>query len=172
MHTIILVVGDVDTEMEPFGEDLEVKPWYNEDLHEKEKDSFTQWAMDQDPTIVTKNFQEIYNEYGEEWTGGDEWRLVKGTWQVWSTYNHSGKWDWYVEGGRWSNNLTNKSGGKCDKIDKKEYKSHEYCGGFLNKGEWKDEDDFPTKEDFRVYVKKSISELDDDEWITTVDYHC
>lgn len=172
MHTVILVVGDVESEMEPFNEQIEVAPWLNEPLHEKTMEEFTNWAMKQDPTILTKTFEEIYKEYGTDYLGGDEWRNNNGTWEVWSTYNPKGRWDWYSEGGRWTNNITNKSGGKCDKIDKKEYKNHEYCGGILYKGEWHETDDFPTKEKFNAFIDKIIKGLDDDEWISTVDYHC
>ena len=169
MHKVILVVGDVESVMEPFNEELEVEPWYNEPLHENTKEEYLQYILDKDPTSVIKTFKELVEEYGvKDYTGSDEWRLNKDIWEVWSTYNQSGMWDWYERGGRWKDNITNISGGTCDRIDKKNYKSHEMCGAIVINTEWYDED---NTENFKEKVKELISELDDSEWITTVDIH-
>ena len=175
MHSVILVIGkDYEQELEPFNEELEVKPWFNESLHPDEQQRFIEWAMTKDPTVVARTFDNVYNEHGEEWHGsGYQWKEnADGIWEVWSTYNPDGYWDWYSLGGRWSNNLINKSGGECNQIDKKNFKGYWQCAAIVHHGEWIEQDQYGSEEEFKAYVKQIINEMDDDEWITSVDIHC
>lgn len=178
MHRVVLVLGtnDVESMMEPFNEEVEVEPWLNEPVNEREKKYFIDWAIEKDISMITKTEDEIFDKYIEQYQderlGSDEWRKdSSGDWQVYSSYNPNGEWDWYTIGGRWENNLTNKNGNKCDYVKKKNFKSFNVCSAVVYNGEWIDEDCFGSGEEFKEKVNELISELPDDAWITSVDAH-
>ena len=61
--------------------------------------------VDESPLDIEKEMLSLYEKFGKDWNY-NEWKLVDGVWKICSTYNPKSKWDWYVEGGRFSGCLT------------------------------------------------------------------
>ena len=77
------------------------------------------------------DFDNQYEEHGEDWNGSCWKKNDNGVWEKWSTYNPDSKWDWYSLGGRWGKSIKTKSGefvDKCflDEIDWSPFKPEDY----------------------------------------------
>ena len=77
------------------------------------------------------DFDNQYEEHGEDWNGSRWKKNDDGVWEEWSTYNKNSKWDWYSLGGRWSKCIKTKSGefvDECflDEIDWSPFKTEDY----------------------------------------------
>ena len=124
--TVAVITNDkvgVDGLLAPYSEEMEVAPYidltkkqlieeHNKYMDEAKNkpDSFARKLEDRDH-ILSMN-QEKFSKYfhGEERTFDKDGNLF-------TTYNPSSKWDWYVVGGRWKNLLKVKrcfGGGLCD----------------------------------------------------------
>lgn len=113
-HFTVLVIGNEPEELlEPFSEHIEV-PKYSE-VSEDEKQSFIETYTIvkpdrsygiKDEAEAEKNkllsFDELYDQYGEDWNDSAWKKDANGIWCEFSTYNPNSKWDWYLLGGRWS----------------------------------------------------------------------
>ena len=127
-HFAVLVIGgDVEGQLARYDEKLNVPEYIAEEVTQQDKDFFLQHNQ----TISgseNKTFDELYEEYGEEWNN-NEWRKDEnGVWQRYSTYNPDSKWDWYSIGGRWSGQF-------ITKVFDEDHESIENgcCGVFGNK---------------------------------------
>lgn len=113
-HFTVLVIGNEPEELlEPFSEHIEV-PKYSE-VSEDEKQSFIETYTIvkpdrsygiKDEAEAEKNkllsFDELYDQYGEDWNDSAWKKDTNGIWCEFSTYNPDSKWDWYQLGGRWA----------------------------------------------------------------------
>ena len=77
------------------------------------------------------DFDNQYEEHGEDWNGSRWKKNDDGVWEEWSTYNKNSKWDWHSLGGRWSKCIKTKSGefvDECflDEIDWSPFKTEDY----------------------------------------------
>ena len=77
------------------------------------------------------DFDNQYEEHGEDWNDSRWKKNGNGVWEDWSTYNPDSKWDWYALGGRWGKSIKTKSGefvDECflDEIDWSPFKPEDY----------------------------------------------
>lgn len=126
MHCPVLVIAKPDDNLEdlmyPFYEGAEVEPYISKTKDEliQEAKSRVDWlkgALKDDPKAKVSDFdkgllnakddESLYEAYREDdfYNYDDEGNLV-------STYNPYSKWDWYEEGGRYSDALKFKSGNR------------------------------------------------------------
>lgn len=101
MHALALVLGDVETVMEPYDENLTVAPFW------EPYDS--EWLLKRWPqfrTHVTAHF--LLERFQKEWPEeGDLYRVSpdgKGI-EYWTDSNPLGRWDYWSIGGRFSDHL-------------------------------------------------------------------
>jgi hypothetical protein len=113
-HFTVLVIGNEPEELlEPFSEHIEVPK--TSEVSEDEKQSFIETYTIvkpdrsygiKDEAEAEKNkllsFDELYDQYGEDWNDSAWKKDTNGIWCEFSTYNPNSKWDWYLLGGRWS----------------------------------------------------------------------
>lgn len=103
-HFTVLVIGDdVDSQLESFDENTEVAPYSRGEVSQEDKDSFMEYYRGKHLRLGESTFDEMYEEFGDNWNGGDWTKNDDGVWENFSTYNPNSKWDWYQIGGRWSN---------------------------------------------------------------------
>lgn len=108
-HFTVLVIStsgdnDVDYQLEPFDESLEV-PTDGEEVSEFDIQSFVDYYVKKNPSLSELSPKEIYAIHGNEWNGR-EWEFDEdGNALSFSTYNPDSKWDWYQIGGRWAGSL-------------------------------------------------------------------
>lgn len=127
--------------LEPYNEGKEVEPYISQtkqeliDEYRKAKanhmDMPSYLEYSNDPVAFAKNnpdsqgSMEYYRTLPEKvaYTDDQIWGELKESYSgrgldedgnLWSTYNPNSKWDWWVQGGRYKNGLTNKSGEKVD----------------------------------------------------------
>lgn len=114
-HFTVLVIGDVDEQLAPFDENIEVPEYQRGLVSQEDKDRFLNLyqtpSTDRDYAPITEeqaeenkklSFDELYDKYGEDWNSNDWRKNENGEWAEYSTYNPKSKWDWYQLGGRWS----------------------------------------------------------------------
>lgn len=103
-HFTVLVIGDdVDGQLERFDENTEVHPYSRGEVSQADKDCFMEHYREKHLRLGESTFDEMYEEFGDNWNGGDWSKNDDGVWENFSTYNPNSKWDWYQIGGRWSN---------------------------------------------------------------------
>jgi hypothetical protein len=115
-HFTVLVIGkNPEKQLEKYDENLEV-PEYEKDLvSESEKASFLAIYQVHDPKRTyaqitaeeaevnkTKSFDELYDQYGDDWNNNYWKKNANGEWGEYSTYSPNSKWDWFTLGGRWT----------------------------------------------------------------------
>lgn len=107
-HFAVLVIGgDVEGQLARYDENLEVPEYMAEVVSDENKERFLKYYREK-KGIEGKTFEELYEEYGEEWNN-NAWRKDdEGVWCRYSTYNPDSKWDWYSIGGRWSGEFITK----------------------------------------------------------------
>lgn len=76
-------------------------------------------------------FDNQYEEHGEDWNDSRWKKNDDGVWEEWSTYNPDSKYDWYSLGGRWGKSIKTKYGefvDECflDEIDWSPFKPEDY----------------------------------------------
>lgn len=94
------------------------------------KDEYSKFFIEKFPELFA-DFDNQYEEHGEDWNGSRWKKNDDGVWEEWSTYNKNSKWDWYSLGGRWSKCIKTKSGefvDECflDEIDWSPFKPEDY----------------------------------------------
>ena len=120
-HFVVLVAGDVEAQMEPYAEDLEVEP-YVSDTHDdvllqfnsrlvkvKEEnlvDEFSTLTLNTDPTKLDQ-----LRIWWKEWCGKE----LDDDGNSLSTYNPDSKWDFWSVGGRWPGKIRLIPGRGCNK---------------------------------------------------------
>lgn len=110
-HFSVLVIGeDVDKQLAPFDESIEVEEYLHEEVSDEEKECMLKHYK------VNENFEgtfdECYSKYGNRWNDNSWRKNDEGVWCDYSTYNPLSKWDWYSVGGRWSGFFKMKQGTK------------------------------------------------------------
>ncbi|MBQ8997106.1 MAG: hypothetical protein IJ086_00270 [Clostridium sp.] len=98
--------GAVEGALEPFDENLEVEEYVAYTKEEIECD-YEQYAK---RMIENKEEPVSYQEFAEDYTS----RGLDDEGNALSIYNPDSKWDWYVIGGRWNNEIETKSGKKVN----------------------------------------------------------
>lgn len=100
-HFSVLVVGtDIDGQLAPFDENLEVEP-YKVTLSEEDQNRMLEfYRREKNKPDMTK---EEVCEYWDSWDWWIEW-WVDEDWNIYkmSTYNPDSKWDWCEIGWRWA----------------------------------------------------------------------
>ena len=100
-HFTVLVVGDdVEEQLSPFDENIEMPRYKKEEVSEEEKEQMVDYYIEHENFEGT--FEECYVKYGNDWNGNGWRKGITGVWHIWSTYNPQSQWDWYSVGGRWS----------------------------------------------------------------------
>lgn len=107
-HFAVLVIGgDVEGQLARYDENLEVPEYIAEEVSDEDKEDFIKYYTEK-KGIEGKTFEELYEEYGEEWNRNCWRQDENGVWQRYSTYNPDSKWDWYSIDGRWSGEFITK----------------------------------------------------------------
>lgn len=113
-HFTVLVIGDVEKQLAPYDENIEVPEYQRGLVSEEDKERFLNLytnPQQQSYCVISEeeaaenkklSFDELYDKYGENWNGNDWRKNDDGEWAEFSTYNPKSKWDWYSLGGRWS----------------------------------------------------------------------
>ena len=101
-HFTTLVIGpDINKQLEPFSENLEVPEYDRGPVDQKELDHFVEYYI-KDSIEKDLSVEKLYELHGEDWNG-NSWRKAEdGKFHEYSTYNPDSKWDWYQLGGRWT----------------------------------------------------------------------
>ena len=94
------------------------------------KDEYCKFFIEKFPELFA-DFDNQYEEHGEDWNSSSWKKNGNGVLEEWSTYNPDSKWDWHSLGGRWSNSIKTKFGefvDKCflDEIDWSPFKPEDY----------------------------------------------
>ena len=94
------------------------------------KDEYCKFFIEKFPELFA-DFDNQYEEHGEDWNSSSWKKNGNGVLEEWSTYNPDSKWDWYSLGGRWGKSIKTKSGefvDKCflDEIDWSPFKPEDY----------------------------------------------
>jgi len=101
-HFTVLVIGeDAEGQLAPYDEAIQTVPYNEGEVSESEKTIFMEHYIDKDESLKDKTFDELYVLHGNDWND-NAWKLIRGEWCEFSTYNSDSKWDWYSLGGRWS----------------------------------------------------------------------
>jgi hypothetical protein len=97
-----------------------------------------------------------------------------------STYNPKSRWDWYQEGGRWSNMLKRDDGAVCNAAQWGEIVNKDEVQTFavLKDGEWHEKGEMgwfgmvsDEKDTWPAEYQALVADLPDDTWVTVVDVH-
>lgn len=95
-HFIVMVIGDnPEQQLAPYNENIEVPEYLYREVSDYDK----KYMLDH---YKSDNFDECYEQHGEEWNSNIYRKNEDGVWCEYSTYNPKSKWDWYKLGGRWS----------------------------------------------------------------------
>ena len=108
-HFTVIVIGDnIEEQLSPFDENLELPLRKRDALTEADKTSMVDWYKEHNKFEGT--FEECIALYGNDWNG-DTWKKdYKGDWYEFSNYNDQAQWDWYSVGGRWTGYFKPKTG--------------------------------------------------------------
>jgi len=102
-HFIVVVIGDnVDEQLAPYDESIEVAPYSNGVVSEDDKTHFVNFCAKEHPEDINLSFDDLYGKYGVNWNNNRWKKNSDGEYEEFSTYNPDSKWDWYSVGGRWS----------------------------------------------------------------------
>lgn len=109
MHYLVMVIGDnVEEQMEPFYQDLEVDEYEVGEVEDYEKQRMLDYYERQGEAF--QSFDDCYKEHGQDWNWNSYRKDVDGIWKEYSTYNPNAEWDWYEIGGRWAGKIRVKEG--------------------------------------------------------------
>ena len=129
-----------------------------------------------------EDFDECYQKFGDDWNGGKYMKNIDGKWVECSTYNPDSKWDWYVEGGRWSSLLKLRDGTTASSAKKFQIQNLEEIETFavLMHGRWYEKgtmgwwchvSNAMGKEEWSKKWHDLIESVSEDERLTIVDCH-
>jgi hypothetical protein len=114
-HYSVLVIStegieDVDNQLEPFNENIEMEPYVADEVDEGDIKRFMDnyAVVDYGEAMIDnkgRTFEDLYEEYGSDWNGNQWEKQSDGKYARVSTYNPDSKWDWYEVGGRWCGQL-------------------------------------------------------------------
>lgn len=210
-HFVVYVFGDdVDDLLAPYSENLEVAPYIRytkqqaiaeirKEIEDYKNDTYAKFLEDPEGYKARYGHNESHIRYLEEdfpkrlnWTD-EECFEEKSLWfdedmideegNLWSNYNPNSKWDWYVCGGRWDDELVTKEGGHTNEDYVSEINWDETLIPFAYvdpKGRWYDKGDMgwwgivtneKDQDKYTAEFKKFISKLPKDTTVTVVDCH-
>ena len=125
-HFTILVIGDnVEAQLEPYSENLDVTPYADgtaEDTRKNLEQGLEYYQTKAEPkeylgkTVDTLTLEEKL-EILDGWSGGEYRQDENGDLIRYSTYNPDSKWDWWEVGGRWSGYFYVKPGTPADAFE-------------------------------------------------------
>ena len=108
-----MVIGEnVDAQLEPFWEELEVEEYMVDMVLEEDKERVLKFYTDKGENF--DSFEDCYRKYGEDWNNNRYKKDKDGVWREYSKYNPDAQWDWYQIGGRWAGKIIVKEGVKFD----------------------------------------------------------
>lgn len=192
MHYLVMVIGeDVDAQLEPYAEDLEVEEYLVGELDETDKERMLEFYKSRGEEY--ESFDECYKEKGDDWDGGRCRKDEDGIWREYSAYNTDAQWDWWQVGGRWAGRIIVKEGveyekpgfswgwseeekkvalaeRRTDSALLKDIENRECLTAYaiLKEGEWYDNGYDDLSEELIADILKGVGE---DERITFVDCH-
>lgn len=109
-HFITLVIGpDVEAQLAPYSENLDAEPYLEPVDVARMRSYFSREGRVSADCPVSDLLP-----LAEEWNGREGVIGEDGNLYAWTTWNPRGKWDWYVEGGRWNGWLILKDGSKAN----------------------------------------------------------
>lgn len=109
MHYLVMVIGDdVEGQLEPYYQDLEVDEYLVDELHDYDKEYMLKFYADKGE--IFESFDECYELHGFDWNGNLYRKDNNGKWFEYSTFNPNAEWDWYQIGGRWAGMIKVKKG--------------------------------------------------------------
>ena len=120
------------------------------------KDEYCKFFIEKFPELFAE-FDNQYEEHGEDWNGSSWKKNGNGVWEKWSTYNPNSVYDWYTQGGRWSQSIKTKSGefvDECflDEIDWSPFKPEDYEEE--TQKDWSGKEYHPLKENVKWHFTK------------------
>ena len=120
------------------------------------KDEYSKFFIKKFPELFA-DFDKQYEEHGEGWNDYQWKKNDDGVWEEWSTYNPNSVYDWYTQGGRWSQSIKTKSGkfvDECflDEIDWSPFKPEDYEEEA--KKDWSGKEYRPLKENVKWHFTK------------------
>ena len=112
------------------------------------KDEYCKFFIEKFPELFA-DFDNQYEEHGEDWNSSSWKKNGNGVLEEWSTYNPNSVYDWYTQGGRWSQSIKTKSGEYVDEcflgeIDWSPFKPEDYCKEA--KKDWSGKEYYPLKD--------------------------
>lgn len=114
MHYLVMVIGeDVEAQLEPFYQDLEVDEYEVGVVDDYEKQRVLDYYEGHGETF--QSFDDCYKEHGKDWNWNRYRKDPDGVWREYSTYNPNAEWDWYEIGGRWAGKIRVKEGVEYEK---------------------------------------------------------
>lgn len=190
MHYLVMVIGeDVESQLEPFYQDLEVDEYEVGEVEEHEKERMLEHYASRGEHY--KSFEECYEARGDDWNWNRYRKDSDGVWREYSTYNPNAEWDWHEIGGRWAGRIKVKEGVNYERPsfswgwseeDKKKVLAERRadtallkdienveelsCYSIVNDGEW-----ICVGEESKEEVQRLLKTLSADTRITFVDCH-
>ena len=121
------------------------------------KEEYCKFFIEKFPELFAE-FDNQYEEHGEDWNGSRWKKNDNGVLEEWSTYNPDSKFDWYSLGGRWGKSIKTKSGefvDECflDEIDWSPFKSEDYEEEA--KKDWSGKEYHPLKENVQYHYTEN-----------------
>jgi len=104
-HFVVIVFGDdVDGQLEPYSEHIQVEPYFRED-----GDWVLEWGRKKlvEKGVLDPTLEQIAEAISDE---EERYEARDGKLGHMSTYNPKSKWDWYCVGGRWAGYFPMKPG--------------------------------------------------------------
>lgn len=203
-HFVGLIFGpkeSISERLAPYDEQLEVDPYIDKnpdelmvwakDRAKSMKEYVKQHIEDEESSYTHKRALEMQQSLEEDWNNfeskDDYLRLINRHFTLdeqgnsITTYNPDSKWDWYVQGGRWSGEILHAGSYDTDQATIEDLTKIDtpYCfidldGGWHEKGSmgwwgmaFDEKDDGTWETEFREYLKT----LPKDTLVTVIDFH-
>lgn len=120
-HFLVFAIGEnVDEQMERYSSHLAVDETV-EDIDDAYKAEMLKYYRDKENISNDITFDECYEKFGQRWDGGVCRKDEDGVWRKHIMYNKNAKWDWYMEGGRWSGFIQHFKDNITEILDKDDY---------------------------------------------------
>lgn len=121
------------------------------------KEEYCKFFIEKFPELFAE-FDNQYEEHGEDWNDSRWKKNDNGVLEEWSTYNPDSKYDWYSLGGRWGKSIKTKSGefvDECflDEIDWSPFKPEDYEEEA--KKDWSGKEYHPLKENVQYHYTEN-----------------
>lgn len=107
--TVIVIGNNVEDQLKPYDENIEMEPYSKGELSQEKIDRFISYYKDDGKIIEGESFSSAYARLGDDWNS-NSWKTVDGVWHEYSTRNPKAQWDWYAIGGRWAGYFKVKEG--------------------------------------------------------------